>query len=155
MFCPKCGAQLEEGAKFCSSCGESIAETDNHEEPAFETAPEQETSYTYTIPENPNQTVFTPTSVSGTENQSGGGAAIASLVLGIVSFVCCCCGVIAIPGIVCGILGLNSNKRGLAIAGLIISSIVFLLWIFSLITSLVSGDYMEMLDEIQNAISEL
>lgn len=49
--------------------------------------------------------------------------AIISLICGIVSIVCCWGGgPIAIAGIVCGIIGINKcPKRGLAIAGLVVS----------------------------------
>lgn len=150
MFCPKCGAPLDDGAKFCSSCGETV---NNEPEQTVSADPTPANAYTYTIPENPNQQVFNATIVNANGNTSGGGAAIASLVLGIVSFVCCCCGITAIPGIICGILGLKSDKRGIAIAGLIISSIVFGLWLISVITSVATGsynEYFEMLEEIQS-----
>ena len=57
----------------------------------------------------------------------GGGAAVTSLVLGIISIATPCCPLLyfplAIAGIICGIVGLQSKKRGLAIAGLICSAI--------------------------------
>ena len=34
MFCPKCGSEIQEGSKFCSSCGAQIS-TDSSEESKF------------------------------------------------------------------------------------------------------------------------
>ena len=66
----------------------------------------------------------------------GGGAAITSLICGIIglvtSFVAMCCyGIIPIPlciaGIITGFIGLKSDKRGMAIGGLICSIIGLLI----------------------------
>jgi hypothetical protein len=63
------------------------------------------------------------------------GLAIASLVLGILNLFTWCipvCGFpFAIAGIVTGIFGLKSSKRGLAIAGIILSAIGFILSIIN------------------------
>ena len=150
MFCPKCGTQLEDGVKFCPSCGASI-QPEQPESAVFETP-----SYTYTIPENPTQPVFNAAVINNDqENTAGNGAAVASLIISIISVVCCCCGIIAIPGLICGILGLKSKNRGMAIAGIIISAIVLGLWIISLISMIAGGGYYEMMDELQQAMEEL
>jgi len=56
------------------------------------------------------------------------GPAIASLVLGICSMpAVCCCGLFGVPisvvGLILGIIGLKSQSRGLAVAGVVLSSI--------------------------------
>ena len=55
------------------------------------------------------------------------GMAIASLVLGIVSLLCCCVGTmggaIAVAGLVLGIVSLKNEKSGMAIAGVILCGI--------------------------------
>jgi hypothetical protein len=57
--------------------------------------------------------------------------AIASLVLGIINlcswFLPICGGPLALIGIVLGVVGLNSSKRGMAIAGIVLSGIGILL----------------------------
>lgn len=69
---------------------------------------------------------------------------IASLVLGIVSLVCCCFGSItSILGIIFGAVSLYRKKQnnGIAIAGLIISCVALVIWIISLIYSVSAGAY--------------
>ena len=57
--------------------------------------------------------------------------AIISLVLGILNlcawFIPLCGGPLAIVGLILGVLGLNSSRKGLAIAGIVLSSIALLL----------------------------
>ncbi len=48
MFCTKCGAQIEDGAKFCTSCGQPTEEA-----PAAETAPVAETAPAVEAPSAP------------------------------------------------------------------------------------------------------
>lgn len=75
------------------------------------------------------------------------GLQITSLVLGIVSIlVCCCLGmglILAIPGLVCAIIGNTRSKSGIGIAGLICSivgiifnSLVLFIFIMNLIMSM-------------------
>lgn len=75
------------------------------------------------------------------------GLQIASLVLGILSLMVCCClgmGVIfAIPGLVCAIIGNTKSKSGIGIAGLICSiigivfnALILLIFIMDLILSM-------------------
>jgi hypothetical protein len=67
------------------------------------------------------------------------GAAIASLVLGILAF--CTFGLAAIPGVILGLVGLRSASlgrgavkgRGLAIAGIVTSSVGLVLWMVALV----------------------
>ena len=57
----------------------------------------------------------------------GGGTAIASLILGVVVLVAWLLPVLGLPigaaGLICGILGRRSTRRGLAVAGLVMSTI--------------------------------
>jgi hypothetical protein len=65
---------------------------------------------------------------------------VAALVLGIASIFCCCCismflgafgaivpGIMGVLGVVFGILGIKSNRKGMAIAGLVCGAITILL----------------------------
>ena len=53
MFCQKCGAQLEEGAKFCNNCGAPVDPADKAAEvPAAAPAPAQEEWETYSAAED-------------------------------------------------------------------------------------------------------
>jgi hypothetical protein len=68
--------------------------------------------------------------------QSGGGTAIASLVLGIIGMLAWCLPIVGLPvtitGLVLGIKGLKSPNRGMAIAGVVLS-------IIGLVASVVNG----------------
>ena len=73
------------------------------------------------------------------------GFAIAALIMGITAFVLNCFGSIflipigiipAVPGIILGIIGIKSAKRGLSIAGIVVAALTFvisLIWIVALI----------------------
>lgn len=79
------------------------------------------------------------------QNQENQGFAIASMVLGIISLVCCCLGnislIMAIVSIVFGVITLVKKKpgRGMAIAGIICSSISVVIYIALLIIGLAVG----------------
>lgn len=100
MYCPKCGTQNPDAAQICSSCSAVL----------------------------PGPGAQAPNAAVKTS-----GLAIASLVLGILSFVTCL--VTALPAIILGIVGLvkiaksagQLKGKGLAIAGIAVPSIAFLL----------------------------
>ena len=80
----------------------------------------------------PVQPVYAPPSPPKTDRYV---LAIISLVLGILNlcawFVPFCGGPLAIVGIILGVLGLNSSRKGLAIAGIVLSGIALLLSIIN------------------------
>ena len=88
MFCAHCGKELTERAEFCIYCGTPIGGM---------VAPHEQPEYPKT----------------------GGGKAIASLVCGIVSWLTLG-GLLLLPfiGLILGILGLKSNRSGIATAGI-------------------------------------
>jgi len=65
------------------------------------------------------------------ENMTGGGKAIASLVLGIIGMLAWCIPLFGLPitltGLILGIKDLGSRNRGMAIAGVVLCSIGLLL----------------------------
>ena len=106
MFCSHCGQNLTEGATFCIHCG----------------APVNQKELSFGQPEQP---------------QSGGGTAVASLVLGIVSWVTCG-GLFILPiiGLILGLLGLKSVKKGIATAGVCLNAVAFLLLLIPIFIAL-------------------
>ena len=60
----------------------------------------------------------------------GGGKAMASFILGLIGLVAWCCPLLGIAiggaGLVCGFMDLSSHKRGLAIAGIVLSGLCLL-----------------------------
>lgn len=103
--------------------------------PAPTYAPPAPTYAPYTPPENYNVQPGQP------EKPHHSGFAIASMVLGIVSLVCCCAGnVTAILGLIFGILALTKTKKdGMALAGVITSSVAIVLSIVTIAVSFTPG----------------
>lgn len=80
----------------------------------------------------PAQPVYEPPSPPKTDRYV---LAIISLVLGILNlcawFIPFCGGPLALVGIILGVFGLNSSRKGLAIAGIVLSGIALLLTIIN------------------------
>lgn len=94
-----------------------------------------------TIGTVPPQATVVDTSVQKKDNSKG--MAIASLVLGIVSFFCC--GPIsAVVGIVLGVISRKNNptENGMATAGIVLSVIALVLWVVLLIWSIVTTGHL-------------
>ncbi len=93
------------------------------------------------------------------QEQGGQGMAIAGMVLGIISLVCCCSGyfalVIGIVGFVLSLVVLVQKKpgKGMAIAGIICASIavITILALMMIGRSVSTDELQRMLQEIQNA----
>jgi hypothetical protein len=116
MYCNNCGAQNSDKNSFCSKCGNRLSQATS--------VPQQ-------------------TQVTAVPARKTNGLAIATLVLGIASFlppfaIC------SIPAIILGAIALNQIKKepaiegkGMALAGLICGSIVLFLWICLIIFGIV------------------
>lgn len=111
-FCIFCGKEVEENDNVCGNCGKPINN-------------------------NVQSTVIVK------ENSKSDGLAIAGFVLSIVSFFCC--GSTSVLGLIFSIIGLvNCNKngkdgKGLAIAGIVINSIMFVVLIILYIFMFILG----------------
>lgn len=113
-FCTNCGREVNEGDNVCSNCG-NVLNGAQHSNP-------------------------TPVYANSTVTQSGSnGMAIAGFVVSLVSTILCC-GAFNWLALVFSIIGLvnaknyNNNGKGLAIAGIIISSIFMIIEIILVIT---------------------
>ncbi len=106
MFCRNCGSENADGAQFCTNCGATLNST-----------PVQPTMQNQNVPTNTDT------------NQDGNGFAIASLVCGILSFLCF--GIILAPlAIVFGCLARSKGcNNGMSLAGIILGAagLVFLI----------------------------
>lgn len=82
------------------------------------------------------------------------GFAIASMVCGILSLICCCFGffslILAIAAIVLGIVSLNSkyDGKGMAIAGIVTGGIGAFIFVLTMIIGGFTGLFAEMIDEL-------
>lgn len=137
-FCPKCGAENDQMSKYCIVCGKALTQTKNH-------------------------TVYT---------KDRSTQAKLSLIFGILSAVfgiLCCCGVLYIPAIltgiaslILGIMSVKSEKKGNAIAGIVLGIIGILLGLFMLgvimnedqILEYIRVNYPELWEEIQETLKE-
>ena len=76
-------------------------------------------------------------------NGKGNGLAIASMVIGIVNLITCCLPILGFPvsitGLVLGILSRNSEKKKMAVAGIIMCAIGLVLTIVNAILGAVMG----------------
>lgn len=159
MYCPNCGNPLPDDAELCGNCGAPMKKKEetasNIPGPDLrkpESQPEAEQTspgfdYNSTAPNyGPAGNHYDSYNNPPVDNK-GEGLAIASLVLGCICLICWCVPFIGIPmaiiGLILGILGLNSVKRGLAIAGIILCSITLLLGLANAILGAVffSGVY--------------
>jgi hypothetical protein len=169
IYCSACGAQNPDTFKFCSSCGakleqpkqpEPVSEQPeaSAEQPAFFEKPEAEIVSEGSVPLtqddissagafseeeelyiNYDRAETPVSSVSGKTTKGNSGYAIASMVCGIISLVCCCMSwfsmILAIAAIVLGIIVLKNkyDNKGMAIAGIVTGGIALFIWLIILI----------------------
>ena len=141
MNCPNCGAP-NDGGKFCKSCGtplpqvQSNVQQNNSYQQSYQ-QPVQQPTY-----QQPNQ--YTPPVQPEIDpnEKTAKGFAVTSLVLGILSLICCGV-VLSIPGVIFGIVSLNKKKEqnGMAIAGIVLSAIGLVASIIIIIVSAVNGGF--------------
>ena len=129
MYCPNCGQQNNDDSKFCLHCGASLTEpvevSDNPPTPRAE-------------PSHPDEVPRLQYAASVTRNS---GMAIASLVLGIVSyplyFIAIFPGALAIIFGTISIGQINRDPslggKGMAVAGLVLGIIAVAFWILVVI----------------------
>lgn len=163
MYCKVCGKELPRGAERCDECGTPVdgvpAGTDRCGETqagsqdtgragSFDTGDgyyqDNRNRYDNGDPyyyDNGRQPVY--------ERQSGArkGFAIASLVLGIIGLLGTCCSLftygilsilLGVIGLIFGILGLKSNGKGMAIAGIVMAGINLIIGILLMILMVAS-----------------
>lgn len=153
MFCPNCGKQSDDNAAFCESCGASLnAPPPPPGQPPYQGGQQQQQ---YQSSQQHYQ--------SGPPQGETNVCAIWSLVLGILSLVCCGC-FSAIPAVICGHIALNQIKesgdtqggRGMAIAGLVLGYGLIALTIIILIVYVIAiAANPEILDEFNDAFRGL
>ena len=110
MRCKYCGSSVEENDSFCQVCGRSLSADADPVQP--EASIQTEVLGT--------QPAVSRNEVEEAVKNSKNSLAVTSLILGILSIFCC--GLFTAPaGIILSAFGLSSNKKGMAIAGMILS----------------------------------
>ncbi len=91
-----------------------------------------------------NQQMYPPVAPDNSK-----GLAITSLVLSILSFICCGFP-FSIAGFICGLVSLSRKKEhnGMALAGVIISVLGFIATIITIVVSITSGTFADLISEI-------
>lgn len=116
MYCQNCGKQMEEGATFCSECGSSLQNQNT-----YTTSNGYTTSNSY--------------AASFEMDSQKKGTAIAALVLGIFGLLAWIIPIVGLPvgivGLVLGIKGSKKSGKGMAIAGIVLSTICLILTIIN------------------------
>ncbi len=139
MFCMNCGKKLPDDAKVCDNCGMPVGQYQRQEENPHTTGYDSDFGYERSSGYNQSSYEYGNGSYTSTEQPPvrSGGVAIAALVLGILGAVSCCFPIISIPvsiaGIVCGALGLKSDRRNMAVAALIVCVVFLILAIVALV----------------------
>lgn len=137
--CSKCGNTVSDQAKFCNKCGNKFEEENMVNQTVTPNVVVNEP--VNNTPVNNIQTSNAQVNNASTNNNNKNNPlALAGFIVSLVSFLCCGAG--AIIGLVLSIMGLNQIKKtnekgkGLAIAGIVLSSIGF---VVAIIVGIISG----------------
>lgn len=139
MYCSKCGSEHEINAKFCTNCGNplneavpaDVAETEEIVNSLRETG--NNNDYYQQTPYYEQKTVPVK------ESNGNIGFAIASMICGILSLLCCCLtginAVFAIAAIILGIVSIYNkyDGRGMAIAGIVTGCIALVFFVILIV----------------------
>ncbi|MDO4877633.1 MAG: zinc-ribbon domain-containing protein, partial [Oscillospiraceae bacterium] len=146
MFCPNCGTQNPDGTSFCSNCGSPLTSNVN---PAPAPAPAPVAPVAPVAPAPQPAPSYTPNQqpVTAIQPQTNGtnGLCLAGFIISLVSIVLG--GSLSLISLILCIIGVNSagkknqKGKGQAIAGIIISAVLVLIWIFAIIFGV--GRYMD------------
>ena len=145
MTCPTCGAQLNDGLKFCTQCGTplQVAEAPVVETPAYEAPAYEAPAQAAPVYEAPTYE-SAPAYEAPAATDPGAGLGKTSKILGIIGIVTSCCGfgsVLAIVALILGIVGGKKSKGAgfenasaktgliLGIVGIVISAIIYVAYL--------------------------
>ena len=105
LYCPNCGTENNDAAKHCTNCGVAFV-----------------------------QSAAAPATPAAAPARGTNTWALVGFIVSMVNIACCTW--LSLPGLIFSIIGMVSAKKkneggwGLALAGVIVSSITLLIWIF-------------------------
>ena len=132
-FCTNCGAEVSEGFAFCEKCGTPVDGSVKAPTPAQ--APVQQAAPQYNQAAQPKRN----------------GMALAGFILSLVN-VFCCLGGLNLFALIFSIIGLvkakdyNGDRKGLALAGLIITILTMVISVVVYIILIATGTWEEMIN---------
>ena len=132
MFCPNCGTQNADGVSFCANCGANLMPAAPAAAPAPQYQPQPAPQY-----QPQSQPVPSPTPVLVSQSPKKNVLCIVGFIASLVSIPLV--GTTAIISLILCIIGLasaskkNEKGKGQAIAGLIISIVLIIIWIIALL----------------------
>ncbi|GEM_PF-1615574 len=129
MICNKCNASIPDDSSFCPACGSPI---ERHEEQqAYIPIQTVQPTYIPVQPTMPPQMMTSYAPVPVNENSKMNWAAITGFILSLIALCSFWLGLIpfifAVTGLIFSILGAKSDKKGLAIAGIVISVVAMVI----------------------------
>jgi hypothetical protein len=137
MNCPKCNSVVSEGTQFCSNCGENLGQptvTQEQSNVPIPEVPQPQSVPTVPVPEGGGIQPTYADSIATESKFHKSWMAITSLVLGVLGLITWIFpyfgAIFALIAIILGILGIKTNKKTLAIVGIVLASISLL---FSLV----------------------
>jgi len=143
MICNKCGAVCADDAKFCNVCGAALEAPAAPQQPQPTPAP----GYANAAPAAP-----APAAPAVAEDP-GKSMAIASLVCGILSIVCCC--VTTVPNILAIVFGFVAKSKGskspMATVGIVLGIISIVLGIIGFIVSFSTGLFAGLMESMNTS----
>ena len=152
MFCPNCGSNNADGVAFCANCG---CQLDNQQpqqqaapQPEFQQpqAPFQQPQAPFQQPQAPFQPPYVPTAPASVPGKALG---ITGMILGIVGLALLCilgpfALLLGIVGVILSGIGYSQSKKancknGMAVAGIVCSSITIGIYLICLLIVVAFG----------------
>ena len=149
MFCTKCGKKIDEDASFCSNCGQPKEENEKKRVNHKKQNKEEKSSI------EPNEMINPQSSMEIKQNEQTAPTAIASLVIGVISFAFCFLfSIIMLPLSIAGFcLGIaTKQKSAIKVIGIILNiiSAIISIIIFILFGTLIIMFFVNILKNIDN-----
>ena len=136
MYCPKCGAENENGVKFCGKCGNSLSQDGRQADAAAATTEENSSATleasveSHSTPSGNTVTTINLQTPQVNKNPLGVAGFVLALIGVFTSWVPVLGWIVWILGALFSIIGLFKKPKGMAIAGVVLTFIDIILLLF-------------------------